>query len=321
MKKIFFVVHRYAPFPGGSENHVRDMAEECVARGHYAAVFTGEHKGDLNGVHVTSDPNVLLDPSWDLIVVHGGDVGVQNFVLTNIDRIPSKVLFVLIRPSDSQIYDEAIRKCYKVGCCTLEDWDFVKQKNILHKSVRINYGVDEKNCVGTSGFREKYNIQTKYMIVSCGGFWPNKAMNELSNIVNEIGRDDMTLVLTGYDNRHNIIPQETKFVKPIMVEDRNDVMSAIKESDLYVMHSFSEGFGLVLLESMLNKTPWVARGIAGAKLMKEFGFTYESDSQLKEYLIDFPTSNNPKLEDAHEYAILNHSIKVTVNDILKCIGE
>ena len=91
--KICFVVHRYAPFPGGSENHVRDMAEECRSRGHAVAVFAGEHKGNWNDVHVTSDTSILMLP-WDLIVVHGGDVGLQNFVLTNIDKIPSKLLFV-----------------------------------------------------------------------------------------------------------------------------------------------------------------------------------------------------------------------------------
>lgn len=320
MKRLLFVVHRYHPYPGGSENHVRDMAEECLSRGHQVAVFTGEHKGDINGVHVTSDPNILLS-EWDLIVVHGGDVGLQNFVLTNIEKIPSKVLFVLIRPSESQVYKEAMDKCYKVGCCTIEDWDFVKQKNVLHKSVRINYGVDEKRCFGLPGFRKKYNIDTKYMLLSCGGFWPNKAMNELAEVVNSIGRDDMTLVLTGYDNRHNIIPQETKYVKPIMVDDINDVMSAIRETDLYIMHSFSEGFGLVLLESMLNKTPWVAREIAGAKLMREFGFTYNSDHELKEYLIDFEGETKVDLDDAYEYALMNHSIKTTVDDILKVIEE
>jgi len=320
MKKLLFVVHRYYPYPGGSENHVRDMAEECVLRGHSVTVFAGEHKGDINGVHVTSDPNILM-MEWDLIIVHGGDVGLQNFVLTNIEKISSKVLFVLIKPSDSNVYKYAMDKCYKIGCCTLEDWDFVKQKNLLHKSVRINYGVDEKRCFGLPGFREKYNIDTQHMLLSCGGFWPNKAMRELVEIVNSIGRDDMTLVLTGYDNRHNIIPEETKYVKPIMVDDINDVMSAIKDADLYVMHSFSEGFGLVLLESMLNKTPWAAREIAGAKLMKEFGFTYESDSQLREYLIDFNGSTKVNLDNAYEYALQNHSIKVTVDDILKVIEE
>ena len=72
-KRILYVVHRYAPFPGGSENYVRDMAEETLFRGHEVAVFAGEHKGDHNGIRVTTD-TAIFGEKWDLVVVHGGDV-------------------------------------------------------------------------------------------------------------------------------------------------------------------------------------------------------------------------------------------------------
>jgi glycosyltransferase involved in cell wall biosynthesis len=104
-----------------------------------------------------------------------------------------------------------------------------------------------------------------------------------------------------------------------MIEDRNDVLSAIRDADLYIMHSFSEGFGLVLLESMLNKTPWASRKIAGAKLLQEFGFTYEEDRQLREYMIDFDGVKPEKLEESYEYIIHNHLIKNTVDDIEKVL--
>ena len=55
MAKLLYVVHRYAPVPGGSENYVRDMAEETLSRGHEVWVLAGEHQGDLNGVKVSSD--------------------------------------------------------------------------------------------------------------------------------------------------------------------------------------------------------------------------------------------------------------------------
>jgi glycosyltransferase involved in cell wall biosynthesis len=104
-----------------------------------------------------------------------------------------------------------------------------------------------------------------------------------------------------------------------MVEDREDVLSAIHDADLYIMHSFSEGFGLVLLESMLNKTPWASRKIAGANLMNEFGFTYENDHQLREYILDFDGVKQEKIETAYEYVTLNHMIKNTVDDIMRLV--
>jgi glycosyltransferase involved in cell wall biosynthesis len=318
MARILYVVHRYAPYPGGSENYVRDMAEETLSRGHEVCVFTGEHKGDWNGVRVTDLVNTLNE-KWDLIVIHGGDVGVQDFVLRHAKDIESPILFMLIVPSMSQTYLNAIQDVKYVGCSTIEDWDYVNDRGVVEKSVQISHGIDPKISTGTKGFREKYGIATKYMILSCGGYWPNKAMRELVEAFDKVGRDDITLVLTGYDNRHGIKPEDSKNVKALMIDDRDEVLSAIADADLYIMHSHKEGFGLVLLESMLNKTPWASRNIAGAKLLKEFGFTYDNDDELVTYLKDFNGVPNTQIEDAYSIVVINHLIKNTVDDILRLL--
>jgi glycosyltransferase involved in cell wall biosynthesis len=318
MARILYVVHRYAPYPGGSENYVRDMAEETLSRGHEVCVFTGEHKGDWNGVRVTDLVNTLNE-KWDLIVVHGGDVGVQDFVLRHAKDIESPILFMLIVPSMSQTYLNAIQDVKYVGCSTIEDWDYVNDRGVVEKSVQISHGIDPKISTGTKGFREKYGITTKYMILSCGGYWPNKAMRELVEAFDKVGRDDITLVLTGYDNRHGIKPEDSKNVKALMIDDRDEVLSAIADADLYIMHSHKEGFGLVLLESMLNKTPWASRNIAGAKLLKEFGFTYDNDDELVTYLKDFNGVPNTQIEDAYSIVVINHLINNTVDDILRLL--
>ena len=50
MARLLFVVHRYVPFPGGSEYFVRDMAEESLRRGHAVTVLTHWHRGDRSGL-------------------------------------------------------------------------------------------------------------------------------------------------------------------------------------------------------------------------------------------------------------------------------
>jgi len=157
------------------------------------------------------------------------------------------------------------------------------------------------------------------MFLSCGGYWPNKAMQELVTLFKSAGRTDTTLVLTGYDNRYSIMPEESEFVKPLLIEDRQDVMSAIVDADLYIMHSYKEGFGLVLLETMLNKTPWAARNIAGARLMKNCGFTYDSDEQLLDYIKTFTNNKDEQINRAHDWVTNNHLIKHTVDDIINVI--
>jgi glycosyltransferase involved in cell wall biosynthesis len=317
-KKICFVVHRYAPFPGGSEYYVQQMAEECVQRHLDVTVVAGEHKGSFNGVRVSSDANDLVDK--DLVVVHGGDVGVQNFVLEHAHEINSPVLYMLIKPSESPTCLKGLRDAKFIGCSAPEDWEHVKKWKQEHKSHKVIHGISPTDCIGEEGkFKDKYGIpKDKKMFLSCGGYWPNKKMIELADAFKKANLPDAVLVTTGYDNRFGIMPHASENVIPLMVEDPKDIKDAIADADCYIMNSDAEGFGLVILESMINKTPWIARNIAGAKLLSRYGKVYDTEEQLTELLgtwqpDDFTTAL------AYKYVIQNHLIKNTVDDILSLI--
>lgn len=318
MAKICFVVHRYAPFPGGSEYYVQQMAEECVQRHHDVTVIAGEHKGHLNGVRVSSDANDLQDK--DLIVVHGGDVGVQNFVLSNASRIESPMLYMLIKPSESSICLQALKDVKYIGCSAPEDWEHVVKHGVEYKSHKVIHGISPTDCIGEKGkFKDKYKIpKDKKMFLSCGGYWPNKKMIELADAFRKADLKDAILVTTGYDNRFGIMPHASENVIPLMVEDPKDIKNAIADADCYVMNSDAEGFGLVILESMINKTPWISRNIAGAKLLADYGQVYDTEEELIPLLQNFNRDIN-KVEYAYQHVIQNHLIKNTVDDILSII--
>lgn len=319
IRRILFVVHRYAPYPGGSENYVRDMAEEMKSRGHYVAVFAGEHRGNFNGVVVSSEPMILQD-QWDLIIVHGGDVGIQNYVLKNSDRLGGPVLYMLILPSNSPQCVEALHKVAYIGCSTLADWRHVQAYKAQDRAVRVRHGINGKTSVGRTGFREKYGITTPYMFLSSGGYWPNKAFDELVGVFKKTNRTDVTLVLTGYDNRHGIMPPDEAFVRSFLFTERQEMLNALLDADLYILNSYSEGFGLVLLEAMLNMTPWVARNIAGAELMREYGATYTTPAELELYLQLFRSVTGTHLLEAQKYVVSTHLVKNTVDDILRILA-
>lgn len=317
-KKICFVVHRYPPFPGGSEYFVQQMAEESLRRGLDVTVVTGEHKGDLNGVKVTSDGNDLLNK--DLVVVQGGDVSVQNFVLSNAKNINSPMLYMIIKPSESNVCLQALYDVKYVGCSALEDWEHVKKYGVESKSHKVIHGISPIDCIGEKNkFKNKFNIpKDKKMFLSCGGYWPNKKMIELANAFREANPKDSILVTTGYDNRFGIMPHASENVIPLMVDDPMDVKDAIADADCYIMNSDAEGFGLVILESMINHTPWIARNIAGARLLSEFGQVYETEAQLIPLIQNFERDEN-KISRAYSHVMANHLITNTVDDILKLI--
>jgi glycosyltransferase involved in cell wall biosynthesis len=322
IKNILFVVHRYPPYPGGSENYVRDIAENTLSRGINVTVFAGEHKGNLNGVSLTSDPNILLK-HWDLIVVHGGNVPIQDLVLYNSHIIKSPILFLLILPSESEAFMRGISNATYIGCSTFDDYAFVNKFNVQHKAIYVPHGINIVNSTGTAGFKEKYKIKTKFMISSCGGYWPNKNHVDLANIFNELKLPDTTLVVTGYDNRCNLMPEATEYVKSFILTERKDMLSALFESDMYIMHSTVEGFGLVLLEAMLNKTSWASRYIAGAKVLSNYGFTYIDNKQLVTHILEMKDKNfiEQNIENNYNYVINKHTIRNTVDGILSVFNS
>jgi glycosyltransferase involved in cell wall biosynthesis len=313
MKKLCFVVHRYAPFPGGSETYVQQMAEECFNRGYDVTVIAAKHRGDLNGVKVTSKRSVLLEP-FDLIIVHSANVNIQEKVLAMAKNIKNPILFLIIDPIESFIGLRALNNVKYIGCSSEHDWDFVRKWNVENKAYKVIHGISPKDSIGTKGlFKDKFNIpKNKRMFLSCGGYWPNKRMKELSIAFSQANLDDAILVLTGYDNSDNLMPQSSENVISLMVEDPKDVKNAIADADCYIMNSSSEGFGLVILESMINKTPWISRNIAGAKLLSKYGTVYDTEEELTEILKIW---RNRNVDAGYEHVMNYHLIKNTIDDI------
>jgi glycosyltransferase involved in cell wall biosynthesis len=230
------------------------------------------------------------------------------------EHINSPILYLLIKPSESPVCLQALKDVKYIGCSTQEDWEHVKKFNVEHKSFKVTHGISLNDCLGVSGrFKEKYGIQKdKRMFLSCGGYWPNKRMIELADAFRKANLSNAILVTTGYDNRHNIMPHASENVIPLMVEDPKDVKDAIADADCYVMNSDTEGFGLVLIESMLNKTNWMARNIAAAKMLSEFGTTYNTEEELVEL---FKTFKPKDTQLGYEHIMNNFLIRNTIDDI------
>ena len=314
MAKITFVVHRYYPYPGGSENNVRRAAEALQQAGHEVCVYAGGHQGPQNGIDVNFDNASLYDR--DLVIIHGAGVWIQDQVIHNINHINSPIVFWLIRPDHTEQQSLAIRNSALIGWGTQYDIDRVAREGeeFLNKLCHIPYILSEDSN-GKPGFKKTYGIETTKMILSSGGFWPHKGHQELIDVFEENLNDhpDTTLVITGYtDGDHNLNYTSDK-VKVFHLPNMSDVYDAMLEADLYVMNSYDEGFGLVLLEAMQNKTAWISRHIAGADTLKDWGVTYTDRGGLAIALKTQP--NLSYLSNGHDYMIENHTAKSMVKSI------
>lgn len=310
MAKLLYVVHRYVPFPGGSEYYVRDMAEESLRRGHEVTVLAHEHKGNQNRVIVTNDYQILAE-KWDMIIVHGGDVISQNIVHINAVQIKSPVCYMLIKPSESDVCMHGLKHHNVIAYSTSADIEFIKKHNVEFKARRIRHGIVPEKTI----YDKNYRLSGRRIYVSAGGFYPHKAMVPLAQA---FMASDLPGELHLYGYGEGPMPQQNDRVKVFFGKPKEDVMQAIADANAYIMNSYEEGFGLVLLEAMMNKTEWYARNIAGAKDMSAYGNIYDNEEQLIKMLKQPSTTN---IEAAYEYAMTNHTITQTVNDIEDILFE
>lgn len=304
--KICYVVHRYYPFPGGTEYYVKNLAEESLAQGHDVTVLSGQHKGDQNGVRVTHDVNILGREKFDLVVVHGSGVAMQDTVLANARRIPSPIMFMIIRPEESPQIFPAMENADFIACSTPTDWHFLKKYRQDHKGVQVNHSIDPKDVVGGFG------PSSKPYCVSVGGFWSHKGHKELS----EGWTVDNHLIMTGYHNDPSWTPkvdgvhnQEVRFL-----ETKEEALSYIRGAELLILNSAYEGFGLVLLEAIANDTPWAATPVAGAEVLKDHGFVYNSLPELMEYI-----EKGEYIHGDRDFVRDNHYTDTTVKQIVGVI--
>jgi len=145
-------------------------------------------------------------------------------------------------------------------------------------------------------FREKYDIKSKYILLSVGNFFFGKGQEYLPDICNKLACPKFDMVdvsgknypkhLGGYDQNdfclvsisHSIkYPHEKTFLNKFkeklkaqkysfeykILRDipREDVVAAFKAAYIFLFTSLKEVFPLVILEAMASSTPWVSMNV------------------------------------------------------------
>lgn len=324
-KKLLYVVHRYAPYPGGSEYNVQRLAEESVRQGHDVTVLAATNQGDLNGVRVTSDHDIVFKETFDLAFIHGSCQS-QDFVHWHAQAINQRfpTYYLIVEPPKPGVAYNHILSHRWVAWGTSMDKAFIEHRHVpTEKITQFIYGIG--NSYGNNGFKERYQLpQDQKLYVSAGGFWPHKRHSQLADAFRIAKPENTHLVLLGYDNQHGSLPSQSENVSVIMDASQQDVYDAMFEADLYVLNSESEGYGLVLLEAMQNCTPWIATDIAAAHDLAEdgWGVTYSSQDELIDLLRQPPDAWNVPILDMVERRTLvqtKHSIENSVHSILSVL--
>jgi glycosyltransferase involved in cell wall biosynthesis len=303
--KLLFIVHRTYPYNGGSEYNVKLISDGLANIGYDVSVLTDVSNGNYGKVRVVNDRNLLFSNEYDWIIIHGNDMPIQDYALNNITKIKSKILYWIIKPSDSESAINGFKYATAVGWGTSYDYKHIIKYDCLNKAKYIRYASDIQNSIGV-----KSNNKFRYFC-SSGGFGHHKRFDELIQTFLDSNIPNTKLILTGYIGDKPNISNDNIMIYSI--DNRSDYLNILTNADLYIMNSIDEGFGLVLLDAMINKVPWISRNIAGATDMMEYGNVYSDLEELKFLMQNF-SHDIEKIENSYKYVLNERSTCSMIKD-------
>jgi glycosyltransferase involved in cell wall biosynthesis len=334
---VLYVVHRYYPYPGGSEYYVHWLASESAARGWRVTVFAETHQGDVGNIKVTDNAAILAE-KFDAVIIHGADCSSQDVALHALakGKVPGPVLYLIIKPSTSPAALAGLRCASLVGCATSLDRAHAKKHGAGDRIVEVVHGIpveaDDLSMRVASHEEERGLVKLEKpkgarIFVSAGGFGRHKRMLELAQAFEVARRPGDRLLLFGYqtpaDDEYLGRCRSIEGVEVIVGAERHALLRALKMADRYIMHSEWEGFGLVLLEAMSAGCEWLAFKGAGAApdlAALGLGTAYADERELVK-LLQTAESPSPERRSLLKYAAkMRFGTKNAVDDIQRALA-
>lgn len=296
------MVGQFPPHIGGVGVHVHTLSKQLVSEGHEVYVITYPHKDikDIDGIHVigTKGLNIpgvrglmfklnakkaleeLLEKE-DIDIIHGHYLFPAGAAAVEVGKEHGIKTYVTAHGSDMfELYKKqplmrsTLRKVLRDA-----DGVFAVSNALRHEIIATGVtGIANKtklswNSVDINKFSAKENdsfkkenkLEDKPIVLFVGNLIKRKNVDSLLE-AKKIAHSDYYLVIVGEG------PQFKKLRKKVEDENirdviftgsRNDVENIIPSCDVLVLPSFSESFGLVLIEALACGKPVIGSDVGG----------------------------------------------------------
>ena len=296
------MVGQFPPHVGGVGVHIHTLSKKLVREGHEVYVITYPHKDikDIDGIHVigTKGLNIpgvrglmfkmnakkaleeLLEKE-DIDIIHGHylfpagaaavEVGKEHNVRTYVTAHGSD-MFELYKtqPFMRSTIRKVLRDAYRV---------FAVSNALRHEIIATGVpGIADKtklswNSVDIDKFSSKENdsfkkenkLEDKPIVLFVGNLIKRKNVNSLLE-AKKIANSDYYLVIVGDGPQYKKLKkkvEEENIRDVIFTGARNDVENIIPSCDVLILPSFSESFGLVLIEALACGKPVIGSKVGG----------------------------------------------------------
>lgn len=296
------MVGQFPPHVGGVGVHIHTLSKKLVEQGHEVYVITYPHKEikDIDGIHVigTKGLNVpgvrglmfkrnakkaleKLIKKEDIDIIHGHYLFPAGAAAVEVGKEHNIKTYVTAHGSDMfELYKSqplmrsTIRK-------VLENADgvFAVSNALRHEIIATGVvGIADKTRISwnsvdinkfsnkiNNSFKDEYKLTDKPIVLFVGNLIKRKNVDSLLE-AKKIANNDYYLVIVGDGPlfkklRKKVEDENIRDV--IFTGSRNDVEEIIPSCDVLILPSFSESFGLVLIEALACGKPVIGSNVGG----------------------------------------------------------
>jgi len=305
--RILHIAEAYSPAAGGVSKLMQGLSEELVRHGHDVTVATGVHparKFDiLNGVKVVSfNVNGKIDLGYrgeikryqefvrtfpcDILMTYAAQTWATDLIFPLLDELSCVKVFVpcgyssLYNPDYYDYYKQMpdiLNKFDHIVYINESCWDaqFGQRHGIRHFSIWPEGTETSEFATKKPGFRKKYGIKTKYMLLNVATYGRNKAQHFILEAFYRARPADTTMVFIGAKpetkktKMYYRLLQMLSFLVQMSVGmgtirllaglERSWVVSAFQEADMFLLgSSFEVAIPLVIHEAMASGVPFIS---------------------------------------------------------------
>ena len=296
------MVGQFPPHVGGVGVHIHTLSKELVRQGHEVYVITYPHKDikDIDGIHVigTKGLNIpgvrglmfkknakkalaeLLEKE-DIDIIHGHYLFPAGAAAVEVGNGKGIKTYVTAHGSDMfEVYKKqpfmrsTIRKVLKSADVVFAVSNALRHEiiatgvNGIADKTKLSWNsvdIDKFSNKGNDSFKQEYNLLDKPIVLFVGNLIKRKNVDSLLE-AKKIANSDYYLVVVGDGPLFKKLKKKVEdenIRDVIFTGSRDDVEIIIPSCDLLVLPSFSESFGLVLIEALACGKPVIGSNVGG----------------------------------------------------------
>ena len=296
------MVGQFPPHFGGVGVHIHTLSKELVKQGHEVYVITYPHKEikDIDGIHVIGTKGLNLPgvrgsmfklnakkalkeliQKEDIDIIHGHYLFPAGAVAVEVGNKYNIKTYVTAHGSDMfELYKKQpfmrspIKKVLKNA-----DGVFAVSNALKHEIIATGVpGIADKTKLSwnsvdidkfsnkeNESFKQEYKLFDKPIVLFVGNLIKRKNADSLLE-AKKIANSDYYLVIVGDGPLFKKLKkkaEEEDVRDVIFTGSRNDVEDIIPSCDILILPSFSESFGLVLIEALACGKPVIGSDVGG----------------------------------------------------------